>query len=177
MVINVDGGSCSRRTKVSYILQKGSNQNRKKLEWYVLNYDFNKKKIEYFNIFQHSYLVESLKEYLSNDNFNYSDYIERVDRLLRYCFWSKREYEISVADAFETDISKLKKIDVYFQLKPNIEKIAEYFENWYFNNFQLDQMTLCISRGVIIIFYEYFPYFINDVPLFCYLLCLYMRSS
>ena len=107
----------------------------KKLEWYVLNYDFNKKKIEYFNIFQHSYLVESLKEYLSNDNFNYSDYIERVDKLLRYCFWSKREYEISVADAFETDISKLKKIDVYFQLKPNIEKIAEYFKNWYFNNF------------------------------------------
>lgn len=100
---------------------------KQKLEWYVLNYDFNKQKIEYYNIFNHTYLLESLQKILNNYT-NFNDYIEQLDKLLRYCFWSKREYEISVGDAFETDLTKFKKIDVYFQLKPNIELLGIYIK-------------------------------------------------
>ena len=100
---------------------------KQKLEWYVLNYDFNKQKIEYYNIFNHTYLLESLQKILNNYT-NFNDYIEQLDKLLRYCFWSKREYEISIGDAFETDLTKLKKIDVYFQLQPNIKLLGIYIK-------------------------------------------------
>lgn len=98
-----------------------------KLKWYVLNYDFNKQKIEYYNIFNHAYLIESLQKILNNYT-NFNDYIEQLDKLLRYCFWGKRECEISVGDAFETDLIKFKKIDIYFQLKPNIKLLGTYIK-------------------------------------------------
>ena len=43
-----------------------------------------------------------------------------------YSFWSKREYEISVGDAFETNLNNYEKIDVYSQVKPNIIQLAQY---------------------------------------------------
>ena len=39
--------------------------------------------------------------------------------------WGRREYEISVADAFETDVSKLEKWCCAEQADPNIEWIAD----------------------------------------------------
>jgi len=98
------------------------------MEWYVLNYDFNRKKIEYYNIFNHSYLIESIKKILEQD-ITFDEYIDKLDHLLRYCFWSKREYEILVGDAFETDLNKFEKIDVYSQLKPNIKILATYIKD------------------------------------------------
>ena len=97
----------------------------KELQWYVLQYNFNKKKVEYYNIFNHTYIYDSIEMLLKNFT-SYDIFVEQLDKLFRYCFWAKRECEISVGDAFETDIYKLEKIDIYSQLKPNLELIAKY---------------------------------------------------
>lgn len=102
------------------------------LEWYVMNYDFNKRTLEDFNIFRSSRLVEGVKELLDS-YITFEDFVEKLDGKLRYAFWSKREYEIFVGDAFETDLDKYEKIDVYSQVKPNIRILAQYIINNYNN--------------------------------------------
>lgn len=122
----------SKRVPVGiYVLEGG--QRMKEREFYVLNYDFNGKKIEAFNIFCNVKLLDGidklLEEYISFD-----DFCEKLDSLLRYCFWSKREYEISVADAFEEDLSKYEKIDVYRQVAPNLKLIANLIIDYHNEN-------------------------------------------
>lgn len=39
-----------------------------------------------------------------------------------------------VGDLFETDCTKLEKIDVYDQVKPNIMQLARYILNYWANN-------------------------------------------
>ena len=103
------------------------------MEWYVLLHDFNKDKIISYNIFNNSKLDKELKElkenYISKENF-----VSELDRILRWCFWSKSEYEIVVGDLFEKDLDKYEKIDVYQQLKPNLNTLADYIiYQWTFN--------------------------------------------
>ena len=117
-------------------------------EYYVLNYDCNKRKVENFNIFQNclvqEYTEKAVKKYLrSPKNYKYvvqhkNDFLGReeiviygfdalvkeIDSIIKWREWSKREYEISVGDAFETDINKLEKWDTYSQAHPNAEIIA-----------------------------------------------------
>lgn len=117
-------------------------------EYYVLNYNPNTKKIEPFNIFRNCYVQEytekAVRKYLRNPkNYKYvvqhkNDFLGReeiavygfdalvkeIDSIIKWGEWSKREYEISVGDAFETDINKLEKWDTYSQAHPNAEIIA-----------------------------------------------------
>lgn len=102
------------------------------MEWYVLNYNFNSKKIEPINIFNYGNFLKDIKEI-------YKEYIERKEDIeffenkinseLLYYFWSKREYEISVGDLFEKDLEKYEKIDVYYQVKMNFKVFIEYLLN------------------------------------------------
>lgn len=117
-------------------------------EYYVLNYDCNKKKVENFNIFRNCLVQEhtekAVRKYLRNPkNYKYvvqykNDFlgkeeiavygfdalVKEIDSIIKWREWSKREYEISVGDAFETDINKLEKWDTYSQAHPNAEIIA-----------------------------------------------------
>lgn len=95
------------------------------LKWYVLNYDFNGKKVENFNIFRSVRFVEGVQDLLEH-YITFEDFVEKLESELRYAFWSKREYEILVSDAFETDLNKYEKIDVYSQVKPNVRILAKY---------------------------------------------------
>lgn len=102
------------------------------MEWYVLNYNFNLKKIEPINIFNYGNFLKDIKEI-------YKEYIKRKEDIeffenkinseLLYYFWSKREYEISVGDLFEKDLEKYEKIDVYYQVKMNFKVFIEYLLN------------------------------------------------
>ena len=102
------------------------------MEWYVLNYNFNSKKIEPINIFNYGNFLKDIKEI-------YKEYIERkedieffenkINSQLLYYFWSRREYEISVGDLFEKDLEKYEKIDVYYQIKMNFKAFIEYLLN------------------------------------------------
>ena len=95
------------------------------LKWYVLNYDFNRKKMENFNIFNSSNFLwgvsKALKEYESFGKFK-----EEIDNWLKYSFWSKSEYEIACGGLFVSDIDDLEKIDVYYQMKDNVDVLCRY---------------------------------------------------
>ena len=99
--------------------------NMENLKWYVLNYDFNAKKIENFNIFRSVRFTEGVQELLEH-YITFEDFVEKLESELRYSFWSKREYEIFVGDAFETNIENFEKIDIYSQVKPNVKILAKY---------------------------------------------------
>lgn len=96
------------------------------MEWYVLNYDWNKKEVYNYNIFTNVKFNRGITEILASNPEDFNEFVEKLDRELKYCFWSKREYEISVGDAFEEDVNKLTKIDVYSQVAPNVKQLAIY---------------------------------------------------
>ena len=113
-----------------------------KFEFYVLNYDTNRKKVINYNIFNNILVQEwtekAVKKYLrSPKKFSYTPFgkdietiygfdalVKEIESTIRWQEWGRREYEVSVADAFETDITKLTKWDCYMQAKPNMVMIA-----------------------------------------------------
>ena len=100
------------------------------MEWYVLNYDFNKRKAYNFNIFNNVRFLEELKRIYIDLNCSFDSDIDvfkdRLMRSLRYCFWCKTEYEIYVRDAFHDEDNEISKIDVYSQVLPNLDILADY---------------------------------------------------
>lgn len=111
-----------------------------KFEYYVLNYNFNKKCVENFNIFNNINLNDAVekevRKYLrSPKKYCYKTYgryfednfqglCQSIETLIMWQEWARREYEISVGDAFEDDLSKFEKWDCYNQCKPNIAMIT-----------------------------------------------------
>ena len=117
-------------------------------EYYVLNYDCNKKKVENFNIFRnclvqehtekavrkylrspknYKHVIQHKNDFLGREEivvYGFEALVKEIDSIIKWREWSKREYEISVGDAFETDINKLEKWDTYSQAHPNAEIIA-----------------------------------------------------
>ena len=111
-------------------------------EFYVLNHNFNRKKVEMYNIFNNIRVQEwtekAVRKYLrAPKKFTYTPYsgsrehiygfdafVMELDRTIAWQERGRREYEISVGDAFETDIDKLEKWDCYMQAAPNMEMIA-----------------------------------------------------
>ena len=110
-------------------------------EYYVLNYDCNAKKIVPFNIFRNIHVQEWTEKAVrkclhSPKNFIYKSFdgkeilhgfdalVREIDGIIKWQEWSRREYEISVGDLFETDCNKLEKWDCYGQAHMNIEMIA-----------------------------------------------------
>ena len=97
-------------------------------EYYVLNYDTNKKKVENFNIFRNCLVQEhtekAVRKYLRNPkNYKYviqhkNDFLGReeivvygfdalvkeIDSIIAWQERGRREYEVSVGDAFITEI-------------------------------------------------------------------------
>ena len=76
----------------------------KKLEWYVLNYNFNKKKVVQYNIFYQDFIDGLYKEYKKKNILTKDDLKEFIKR---YCFnyMGRIEYEIMVGDLFHFEIS------------------------------------------------------------------------
>ena len=117
-------------------------------EFYVLNYDFNKKKVINFNIFNNilvqeraekavkkylrspkkfKYIIQYENKFLERDEiaiYGFDALVREIDSIIRWKEWGRREYEISVGDAFTTDCNKLEKWDCYMQASKNIEIIA-----------------------------------------------------
>ena len=99
------------------------------MEWYVLNYDFNNKKLVHFNIFNSvrfsNYLELDLMKY-KNGECSFDQFKDYIELDLKSAFWSKREYELSIGDAFDTNLDNYEKIDVYTQVIPNLNILVEY---------------------------------------------------
>ena len=126
-------------------------------EYYVLNYDFNKKKVIYYNIFNNinvqewtekavrkylrspkkfKHIVQYENKFLNREEitlYGFDALVKEIERNIMHEQWGRREYEIGVCDAFESNIDKLEKWDVYQQAKPNMviithEVIRQYKE-------------------------------------------------
>ena len=97
-----------------------------KFEFYVLNYDINGKKVEMFNIFNNVHVYDRTLELCKKwyKDMYFDKFVKELDNIIKYEEWGRREYEISVGDAFEEDINKLEKWDCYKQAHANIETIA-----------------------------------------------------
>ena len=111
-------------------------------EYYVLNYNHNKRKVEPFNIFCNVWvqkLIEKeIEKYLcSPKNYEYESFfdgkdiiygfdalVKRIDSIIGGEEWGRFEYEMSCGYAFETDCSKLQKVDTYYQVHMNIEMVV-----------------------------------------------------
>lgn len=97
-----------------------------KLEWYVLNHDFNSKKIISYNVLNG--WEDALKEARKKKKFNNRETLKNyLKREFMYYYWCKAECEISVGGLFVKDIDKdLFKIDIWSQLEPNLDRITDY---------------------------------------------------
>lgn len=90
-------------------------------EFYVLNHNFNRNKIEMFNIFRNIYVQErtekAIKKYLrSQKKFKYESFFNKevvygfdglcreIESILRHELWSRCEYEITVGSLFTTEL-------------------------------------------------------------------------
>lgn len=111
-------------------------------EFYVLNYNSNRNKVEMFNIFNNILVQEhtekAVRKYLrSPKKFSYTSFnkneevvygfdalVKEIDGIIKWQEWGRRQYEISVGDAFETDCNKLEKWDCAQQCKPNMMMIT-----------------------------------------------------
>ena len=110
-------------------------------EYYVLNYDFNKQKVEPFNIFRNihvqEYTEKAVRKYLrSPKNYTYKSFdgkeviygfdalVRELDGIIQWQEWGRSEYEMSCGYKFETDCNKLQATDCYEQCKPNMKMIA-----------------------------------------------------
>lgn len=56
--------------------------------------------------------------------YGFDGLVKEIDYIIRWQEWGRREYEVSVGDAFETDCEKLERWDCYGQAHMNIEMIV-----------------------------------------------------
>lgn len=96
----------------------------KRLEWYVLNWDFNQKRVIKYNILYQDYIDRLYMAYKKKEIITKE---QLKDFTLRYCFTyrSRVEYEIMVGDVFSKE-DELEKIDAYYQIEMNIDRIVDY---------------------------------------------------
>ena len=92
------------------------------LEWYVLRWDFNSKKVINYNILQWR------KEDIANEVrrksiYNKSILREYLKTTFMYDYWSKTECEFYVSDLHGDEYEK---IDIWRQIEPNLDLIVEY---------------------------------------------------
>lgn len=93
-------------------------------EFYVLNHDFNRNKVEMFNIFRNIYVQEwtekAIKKYLRNPKkFKYESFFNKevvygfdglckeIESILRHELWSRCEYEVAVGSLFTTELKDI----------------------------------------------------------------------
>ena len=97
----------------------------KHLEYYVLCEDFNKSKVRKINIFKHGYIYERLPILIKQYK-DYKSFKKELLSLFKYCYQSKREWEIFIEVRGEFN-----KVSIYEQIEPNIDIIAKYVIEMY----------------------------------------------
>lgn len=125
-----------------------------KLEWNVYSCDFNNKKIETYNIFEHGRFLEDVKKSLKKCETK-EEFAEKLRKSLAWCYWSKYEWETVITSfparitkeelhrlnkEFKTDTEKYghepysmwisptvgKKVDIYEQVRLNWDIFVDY---------------------------------------------------
>ena len=96
------------------------------MEWNVYRHNINRKKMEVYNIFDHSSFREDV-EALFRECTEKEEFAERLKRILSYYFWCKAEHEIIIAPWVGGDKKKeAEKIDIYSQVMNNFDVFINY---------------------------------------------------
>ncbi len=99
-----------------------------KLEYYVLNHDFNSNKIYQYNIFDNYHVyhgaLKAVVRYMSKA-IKYDEYVEELRKVIMHEMWSRCQYEIAVGGLFSKE-EDYKKVDVFYQVEKNMHVIAMY---------------------------------------------------
>ena len=110
------------------------------LEWFVLYENFNGKKIEPFNVFEHGSFLEDTKKNYKKNKENFEAFKKQLDIDAHYYFWSKCQAEtiwtseITVSSLIESRKESIKtKIDIFDQLQLNWDYFVQYTWNWFTN--------------------------------------------
>lgn len=95
------------------------------LEWYVLKWDFNSKKVINYNILQW------LKEDIANEVrlkhiYDKITLYEYLKKQFMYHYWSRTEHEMIISDLHKHEVGE--KIDIWRQIEPNLNRIVEYID-------------------------------------------------
>lgn len=92
------------------------------LEWYVLRWDFNSKKVINHNILQ--WRKEDIANEVRRKNiYNKSILREYLKTTFMYDYWSKTECEFFISDLHGDNYEK---IDIWRQIEPNLDRIVDY---------------------------------------------------
>ena len=102
----------------------------KNLEWYAFEYDWNNKGLIRTNVLGERFVEDILKRIKRDKIDTYEKLKEGIKRELMYYYWSKAEHEVMVTDLFPRNYEDFQeqavKIDVWYQLEPNLDRIVEY---------------------------------------------------
>jgi len=99
----------------------------KKLEWYAFREDFNSNKLERVNVLGEWFVNDLFKRIKRDKIDNYEKLKEGIKSILMYYYWSKAEHEVLVTSLHHRpDKDEVFKIDIWYQLEPNLDRITEY---------------------------------------------------
>lgn len=101
----------------------------KNLIWKVYIENFNAKRIEQYNVFNHFKFSEEVKEAYKEHKDDFDAFSVSVQRSLMYYFWSKCEWEIILSDWPPSENFNDMKISVYDQIMLNWNVFIEYIWN------------------------------------------------
>lgn len=96
------------------------------LEWYVYVSNFNAKRIETYNVFNHAGFTDDLRKNAKKNSENREAFEEQLRRSLMYWYWSKCEWEIMLSEWPHREDSKDMKVDVFSQIWLNKQRFCDY---------------------------------------------------
>ena len=97
-----------------------------KLEWNVLMWDSNNKKVVNYNVLDNELIERLHKEIVKKKTIiNYEQLKENVKRWCMYYYWSKCEHEILVS-GWLAEEDEFEKIDAWRQIEMNLDRMCEY---------------------------------------------------
>jgi len=99
------------------------------LEWYALKYDTNKKRIVNYNILSDELAKSIIKQMQKKEIHNLEDLKSCINNWMLYYYWTKSEFELAVTNLYDKNLENAEKVDIYSQVKPNLDRIAEYINN------------------------------------------------
>ena len=98
---------------------------KKKLEWKVFTFDFNRDELEIFNVFDHGSFMEDLNKNFKKNKNDFDAFAKQLDVDLHYYFWSKAEWELIMSPLISRKATETK-IDVYDQISLNKDAFINY---------------------------------------------------
>lgn len=97
-----------------------------KLEWNVLMWDSNNKKVVNYNVLGQELIEELHQKIVKKKTItNYEQLKENIKSWCMYYYWSKCEREILISGWFAEE-DEFEKIDAWRQIEMNLDRMCEY---------------------------------------------------